>query len=180
MGRPSPHQPTRLIMAVFSRFPEAFDWARNRAAQAWGPIALESESFRFEDTNYYESTMGAELVKRFWLFERPYDQSQTVETKLTTNCWEEEYKEIAGSNVERPLNLDPGYITRAKLVLSSTKNFTHRIYLDRGIYAELTLYYQKNAWRTHEFTFPDYRRADYHAFFDKCRQYIAEAEKAKK
>ena len=172
MGTPSAHQPTRLILAVFSRFPEALDWARDRAVREWGPIAMESELFRFEETDYYEASMGAGLVKQFWLFERPYDQSHTVDTKLMTNDWEEEYQRIARTGVERPLNLDPGYMTSAKLVLSSTKNFTHRIYLDRGIFAELTLYYQKNAWHPHVFTFPDYRREDYHAFFDKCRRYI--------
>lgn len=173
MGQPSSHQPSRLIMAVFSRFPEAFDWARTRVTEAWGPIVLESEQFRFEGTNYYQSTMGAGLVKQFWLFGPPYDQSHMVDTKLTTNRWEEEYQKIADLNVERPLNLDPGYITRAKLVLSSTKNFTHRIYLDRGIFAELTLYYQWNAWRSHGYTFPDYQQSEYHAFFDQCREYIA-------
>ena len=162
-------------MAVFSHLPEAFDWARAKAIQEWGPIVLESEPFRFENTNYYQSTMGPSLVKRFWLFERPYDKSHTVDTKLTTNDWEEEYKTIANCDVERPLNLDPGYITLAKLVLSSTKNYIHRIYLDRGIFAELTLYYKNHAWQHHDFTFPDYRRADYHAFFDKCRQHIFEA-----
>ncbi|MGD9127252.1 MAG: DUF4416 family protein [Planctomycetia bacterium] len=172
MGQPSSHQPTRLFMALFSRFGEAFDWARERAVDAWGPIAIESEPFHFEETNYYQSTMGAELIKRFWLFEKPYDQSHTVDAKLTTNDWEEEYQKLKPYEVARPLNLDPGYMTAAKLILSSTKNFTHRIYLDRGIFAELTLYYKKNAWRYNDFTFPDYRRADYHAFFDKCRRYI--------
>jgi hypothetical protein len=72
----------------------------------------------------------------------------------------------------RPLNLDPGYLTLGKLLLASTKDFAHRIYLGRGIYAEVTLQYKHGAWRHHEYTFADYRRADYQRFFSQCREWV--------
>jgi hypothetical protein len=72
----------------------------------------------------------------------------------------------------RPLNLDPGYLTPAKLVLASTKDHAHRIYLSRGIYAEVTLFYKDRHWQPREWTFPDYRRADYQEFFSQCRAYL--------
>ncbi|MBN2578685.1 MAG: DUF4416 family protein [Pirellulales bacterium] len=74
----------------------------------------------------------------------------------------------------RPLNLDPGYLTLGKLVLASTKDFVHRIYLRSGIYAEVTLFYKHHQWRHHEYTFADYRRTDYHRFFDQCRKRLHE------
>ena len=74
--------------------------------------------------------------------------------------------------VPRPLNLDPGYLTPAKLVLASTKDFAHRIYLSQGIFAEITLQYQHQRWKHHEYTFPDYRRADYQRFFSACRELL--------
>ena len=70
------------------------------------------------------------------------------------------------------MNIDPGYLTQAKLVLASTKDHAHRIYLDRGIFAEVTLFYKDRHWQHRDWTFPDYRRADYHAFFDECRQFF--------
>jgi hypothetical protein len=77
-----------------------------------------------------------------------------------------------GPSVARPLNLDPGYLTEAKLVLASTKDHAHRIYLSQGIYAEVTLSFRRGHWRHHDWTYPDYRRDDYHAFFTQCRDYF--------
>lgn len=70
----------------------------------------------------------------------------------------------------RPLNLDPGYLTPAKLVLASTKDHAHRIYLRDGIFAEVTLVYRKGKWQPLEWTYPDYRRDDYQQFFTRCRE----------
>ena len=75
----------------------------------------------------------------------------------------------------RPLNLDPGYLTAAKLVLASTKDHSHRLYLAEGIYAEVTLYYRDGRWQPREWTFPDYRRADYQEFFNAARRLLRQA-----
>jgi hypothetical protein len=116
--------------------------------------------------------MGPDLVKQFWAFERSMDPADVVNAKLATNAWEAEYAALARHAEPRPLNLDPGYLTQAKLVLASTKDHAHRIYLNRGIYAEVTLHYQHRAWRHHDWTFPDYRRADYQEFFTRCRALV--------
>ena len=85
---------------------------------------------------------------------------------------EEEYQALGNHAEARPLNLDPGYITEAKLVLASTKDRDHRLYLDRGIFAECTLHYRQGIWQLRPWTYPDYQRADYHAFFLACRDYL--------
>ncbi len=174
MGHPTPHSPVLLLLAAFSRHEEALDWARRRAVEAWGPIAIESPRFDFAETHYYDATMGPGLKKCFFAFQRPFEPERLVEVKLQTNGWEEEYtaltRQDAASTDSRPLNLDPGYLTLGKLVLASTKDFAHRIYLGRGIYAEVTLQYKHKQWRHHQYTFADYRRADYQAFFTECRE----------
>jgi hypothetical protein len=172
MGQPTSHPPALLILALFSRYDAAIDWARRRAIEAWGPIAKESPVFSFAETAYYESTMGPDLRKLFFVFQRPIDPEQLVEIKLETNRWEEEYSTMGGHSEPRPLNLDPGYLTLAKLVLASTKDYAHRIYLSRGIFAEITLQYRHHRWVHHDFTFPDYRRADYQQFFSECREML--------
>lgn len=133
---------------------------------------MESPAMEFDQTDYYEATMGRGLRKVFFAFARPFDPAGLVDVKLTTNRWEEDYAATAGHAEPRPLNLDPGYLALGKLVLASTKDFAHRIYLDRGIHAEVTLRYKHGRWREHEYTFPDYRRESYHRFFSQCRQYL--------
>jgi hypothetical protein len=116
--------------------------------------------------------MGPSLEKCFFAFERLVDPGELADRKWQANAWEAEYAESAGHEEPRPLNVDPGYLTPAKLVLASTKDHAHRIYLSRGIYAEVTLFYKDRRWQHRAWTFADYRRADYQRFFTECREYL--------
>ncbi|MEX2173709.1 MAG: DUF4416 family protein [Pirellulaceae bacterium] len=169
-----------LLLAAFSRYPAALDWARGRGEETWGPIALESERFEHRETAYYEASMGADLKKVFFAFQRLIDPAELVGCKLASNQWELSYQQFGRHPEPRPLNLDPGYLTEAKLVLATTKDRDHRLYLDRGIYAEVTLHFQRGAWQNRPWTYPDYQRADYHAFFLRCREFLRQrpADKA--
>lgn len=169
MGQATLHPPVLLVLAAVSRYEQALHWGAEQAVAAWGPIADRSEVFQFTETNYYESTMGSGLRKQFFTFTHPIAPERLVDVKLQTNLWEEEYARAASHPEPRPLNLDPGYLTAAKLVLASTKDHAHRIYLDRGIYAEVTLYYRGGRWQPREWTYPDYRRDDFQAFFSRVR-----------
>ena len=168
------HDPTAvlLIIAASSRYDAALDWARGRVEQAFGPVALASDAFAFTETDYYAATMGADLNKQFLACERLIDPGELAGIKRQMNEWEVAYAALGRNAEPRPLNLDPGYITPAKLVLASTKDHAHRIYLEGGIYAELTLAYRDREWRPLEWTYPDYRRGDYQAFFTRCRGLI--------
>jgi hypothetical protein len=178
MGQPTQHDPVLLILAAFSRHDAALEWGWRIASGQWGPIALSSEPFEFTATDYYSATMGAGLRKQFFAFERLSHPGSLVDMKLQTNAWEAEFVEMGQHPEPRPLNLDPGYLTLSKLVLASTKDYAHRIYLGKGIYAEITLQYRHHQWQPHEFTFPDYRRADYHDFFTRCRDYLKHQSRA--
>ena len=169
MGDIHAPQPVMRILAAFSRDAAALDWAQQQAVAAWGPVVLSSERFDFVETDYYEPTMGPGLKKCFWAFADLADPEGLADWKTATNEWELQYNQQDDSDVPRSLNLDPGYLTLAKLVLASTKDHAHRIYLRDGMYAEVTLHYQRKAWQSHEWTFPDYQRADYQQFFDQCR-----------
>ena len=168
------HEPRRvlLLVAAFSRHPPALEWARAEAERVWGPVSLASEAFDFVETEYYESSMGAGLKKIFWAFERLADPGDLVEIKRQTNEREASYAKDSPHEEDRPLNLDPGYLSEAKLVLASTKDHAHRIYLARGIYAEVTLHYRSRRWQKSDWTFPDYQRDDYQQFFTECREYL--------
>jgi hypothetical protein len=174
MGDIRAHPPVLRLLAAFSRHPAALDWARARAEADWGPDALESPRFDFTETAYYEPTMGQGLAKTFWAFEPPAEPAELPAWKLAANAWEAEYATLGRHAEPRPVNLDPGYLTAGKLVLASTKDHAHRVYLRDGVFAEVTLYFKDGAWREREWTFPDYRRADYHRFFDTCRMLLRE------
>jgi hypothetical protein len=169
MGLPNLHAPAMPIMAVTSRHPAALAWAAERVRSEWGPLAASSEPFDFVETDYYQATMGRDLKKQFLAGSRLIDPMELVALKLQTNLWETAYASVANHVEPRPLNLDPGYLTPAKLVLASTKDHSHRVYLGRGIYAEVTLYYKAGRWQHREWTYPDYRRDDFQAFFTVLR-----------
>jgi len=160
-------------MAVFSADHTAFDWVRKRAETQWGPLALESETFPFETfTDYYAKSMGETLPKRLWAFETFISPDALPKIKCVTNDWETEFKSFADCVAERPLNIDPGYITLAKLILASTKDHAHRIYLSDGIFAETTLMYTQRQWKPLPWTYPDYQSVGYQTFLTQCREYL--------
>jgi hypothetical protein len=172
MGQVQDPTPVLLIIAASSRYAAALQWARERAVESFGDIALSSPAFDFAETDYYTATMGAGLKKQFFAFERLVDPSQLAGIKRSTNECEAKYSGLGMHPEPRPLNLDPGYITPAKLVLASTKDHAHRIYLRDGIFAEVTLSFRGRKWQPLEWTYPDYRLDDYQRFFTECREWL--------
>jgi hypothetical protein len=172
MGEIHEPAPVLLVIAASSRYIEALVWAREQSMDQFGPVALISEAFDFTETDYYAATMGPELTKQFFAFERLIDAAALADIKRQANEWEADYAALRRHAEPRPLNLDPGYITPAKLVLASTKDHAHRIYLRDGIFAEITLAYRAGRWQPLEWTYPDYRRSDYQSFFTQCRELL--------
>ena len=167
-------RPVLRVMAIASRHAQAFDWAAAKAAEHWGPVEFSSERFDFSETSFYTKTMGTGLQKQLLAFTDLIQQDKIVESKHDSNAWEDEFKALQPWEESRPINLDPGYITEAKLVLATTKDRDHRIYLRNGIFAEVTLFYQGLRWQSSRWTYPDYKRDDFHEFFERCRLWLRE------
>ncbi|MDX1964877.1 MAG: DUF4416 family protein [Pirellulales bacterium] len=179
MGELRVVEPVLPLVCAFSSDPNALAYAKERSCEYWGPIALASPEFEFTETTYYAASMGERIRKCFWVFEKLADPGQLADWKLLTNGWENslatsQHWISCNNSFSRPINIDPGYITPAKLVLASTKDHAHRIYLSQGIYAEITLMYRHGGWQHHEWTFPDYRRGDYQEFFAAARRHLKE------
>ena len=170
MGQIHSPKPVLLLIAVSSRYDEALTWAEQQTVAEFGSLHLKSEAFDFVETDYYQSTMGDGLKKQFLTFEKLIDPGKLAAIKCLTNDWEDQYAASGQHGEPRPVNLDPGYLTMAKLVLASTKDHAHRVYLSRGIYAELTLQFRGAQWQTMPWTYPDYCRGDYQEFFAECRR----------
>ena len=172
MGQVRSPRPVLLLVAVFSRHREVIAQARTLLEAHFGPVALESELFDFRQTDYYTASMGPDLKKQFFAFQELIDPGDLPGIKLQTNRWEEELQAAGRYEEPRVVNIDPGYLELSKLVLASTKDHAHRIYLAEGIFAEVTLHYRrKSGWECWPWTYPDYAQAEYHAFFDRCRRW---------
>lgn len=135
-------------------------------AEEFGEACLESREWDFSDTDYYREELGAEPLRKFWAFPGRFDPGVLAARKLLTNAMELRLAKELGGAYPRPVNLDPGYVTLAKLVLASAKNFTHRIYIGSGIYAEVTMRYRaKKGFEAFPWTFPDFASGRYEEFF---------------
>jgi hypothetical protein len=106
----------------------------------------------FDYTRYYEPEMGDRLVRRMFSFRHLVHQADLPGIKTFTNDLETRFS----NDGRRTVNIDPGYLLHERFVLATGKNFTHRIYLSDGIYADLTLIYQNNTFQALPWTYPDY------------------------
>ncbi|HQP31548.1 MAG TPA: DUF4416 family protein [Deltaproteobacteria bacterium] len=120
--------------------------------EAFGTPCFESPGLAFDYTSYYEKEMGAPLHRIIVAFERLVARDALPEIKLMTNAMEEACREGG----KRTVNLDPGYLSMENVCLATTKPYSHRIYLTRGIWAEVTLFYKDGSYQANPWTYPDY------------------------
>lgn len=121
--------------------------------KSWGKIDYSSTLFPFHYTDYYQEEMGRDLKKKFLSFQRLISPEEIVEIKLFSNSVEGKYM-FQG---KRRINLDPGYVNYDQVVLVSTKMSPHRIYMGKGIYGEVTLYFYQGHFHAFPWTYPDYK-----------------------
>jgi len=172
MAKPSKPPAIKLICGMISAEAGVFDAATSALSEAFGPVDLSSEVMDFDFTHYYDAEMGSPLLRQFVGFAGPHFPDILADAKCRTNAIEERFaadRRPAGGGPARPINLDIGYIESSKLVLASMKNFSHRIYLRDGVYAEITLMYRHGVWEPLPWTFPDYRSGRYDTFLTAAR-----------
>ncbi|MBI4481737.1 MAG: DUF4416 family protein [Acidobacteria bacterium] len=163
MGILSPEPETvKLFVAILTGQPELLPRTREELEVLFGPVDLASEVLAFDQTRYYETEMGSGLKRQFLGFQRLFPPGDLARAKTLTNWLEEDW--ARGTSGGRPVNLDPGYVEPSKVVLASTKNFYHRVYLKDGIYAEVTLRFRKGSFQHFPWTYPDYRGEAYQRF----------------
>jgi hypothetical protein len=168
MGSIRPVTSVKLFVGIISSVPELNQDIEARLCRIFGPVDLRSGDFPFDSTRYYDDEMGTPLHRWFLGFENLIPPEGLARAKLQTNELESEFRKDI-TRVRRPVNLDPGYLEQAKVVLASTKNFYHRILIAGGIYAEVTLHFEAGEWRSFPWTFPDFRTGRYNRFFDGLR-----------
>jgi hypothetical protein len=136
-----------------------------------GEVVLKSDKLPFTHTTYYDQEMGGDLTRRWYGFGKLVLPDVLVGLKHNTNIIEDKYLNTKGG---RSVNIDPGLLSLSSLVLASTKNYAHRIYLGQGIYAEVTLIYKEHRFHPLDWTYPDYKETSALDFFHRARAILKE------
>ena len=168
MGLIKSTPPVKLIVGIITAKPGLLAAVYQRLAERFGEIDFTSQLLPFDYTAYYEPEMGTALKRQFISFEALIAPDELATIKHLSNAIESEY--VVDGTERRQVNVDPGYISAAQLVLVSTKPHAHRIYLQKGIYAEITLRFYQKTFQPWEWTYPDYRTPTYIDIFNHIRQ----------
>jgi hypothetical protein len=167
-------KPVKLIVGILASDERCLTAARESLSAALGATDLVSDIWAFDQTDYYAAQMGPHVLRQFISIEQLIDPGQLARIKYRTNAIEQHLAATLGVPFPRPVNLDPGLIEPSKLILASTKNFAHRIYIGDRIFAEVTLVFDKGQWRLLPYTYPDYHQPQYFDFFSAVRTRLVE------
>ena len=149
---------------------QAISWLQKR----FGEIDFSSRDLDFNYTDYYYPELGIPLKRSFISFSRLLTEDRLSGIKIYTNKLETRLS-LEG---KRRVNLDPGFLSLGKVTLATTKDHNHRIYLRKGIFAEVTLFYQQDSYKPWPWTYPDYQSKDYLDIFNSIRQiYLKQTDK---
>ncbi len=175
MSVPQNAKPAKLVIGIFTAEPQIIENLVAEFTSRFGPIDLVSPWMPFNFTTYYESEMGSPLLRRVFAFQLLIAQDDLSAIKLATNQIERHYSQKG----RRRVNIDPGYMLHERFVLASGKNFSHRVSIGSGIYADLTLIYQKGRFQKLPWTYPDYNDDGMRTFLEQVRnKYILDVKRS--
>lgn len=166
MGAVRKYPPVKLIAAVTLSDQSLWPSLQERLERLFSPVEHASPWYQFHHTDYYLAEMGEALRKRMVAFQDLVLAEQLPDFKLATNSLEQEYSR----ENRRRANIDPGYIAAPRLVLATTKDFSHRLYLGKGIFGDLHLKYIDGKFQPQDWTYPDYREEMVLSFFLEVRR----------
>ena len=165
MGKIKKSLPVKLISSIIYNNENLINNVLSELENSIGQIDFTTEPFVFNHTDYYNNEMGVNLQRRFIIFKELFNRDNIYTIKILTNQIEDKFS----IENKRQINLDPGYISLENFILFTTKNYTHRIYLSSGIFADLTLIYENRQFNKLPWTYPDYASKEIRDFLQKIR-----------
>ena len=150
----------KLICGVMAPQPEVIRESQERLTSIFGTSDSESQEFDFDYTDYYTKQMGGPLKRKFFSFLKLIYPDDLSDIKIHTNELEKEIQKKR-RKPERIVNIDPGFLNGAAVVMGTVKDFAHRIPLQRGIYGHLELLFGKNSVKILDWTYPDFHNPAY-------------------
>lgn len=169
--------PVFLFAGMIAQSEEIFSLAQSELIMSFGEVSHQSPIYPWDRSDYYEEEIGRDLKRRFLFFAEPIMPDRLADMKIETNRIEGLFLNKTDRIGKRTINIDPGYLNMAKVVLATTKDFSHRVYLMDGIYAEVTLIYVGNSYCPLPYTFPDFRSEDYIGLFNSVRGELKSSSK---
>jgi hypothetical protein len=166
LSKPKEPLPAKLVIALIYKERLVAQTGWKTIEKTWGALDYLSEVRPFDYTSYYEKEMGRPLYRRWATFGDLVSQDKLADIKWQALDIEKQWVR----DQRRQLNLDPGLITAERLVLATGKNFSHRIYLGKGIWGDLTLLFIKGTYQPLPWTYPDYRDSQSIWMFNKIRE----------
>jgi len=166
--------PAKLIIGILAADENCLRAAIEALTSEFGKADLVSDVWPFTQTNYYKNEIGENILRQFVSIERLIDPGKLAKVKHQTNKLEQKLARKLKLDLPKPVNLDPGTIEPSKLILATTKNYAHRIYIGEKMYAEVTLVFDKGSWCPLPYTYPDYKQQCYQDFFEKVRKRLLE------
>lgn len=158
MSVPKKPKDVLLVLSILgSKWDQFWPRVQEDLKEALGEIEYISPMILFTETTYYDRELGTPIYRRILSFKDLISPDKLADIKLTTNEIEKKYARQDGSRI---FNLDPGILSFERFVLATGKEYTHRIYLREGIWADLTLIFQKGKWQSLPWTYPDYAKED--------------------
>lgn len=165
MGKIEIPKHIKLFVGLITNEIPLIERTKDALIKRFGEIDSQSNILNFDFTAYYNKEMGNNLKREFLSFKKLISMENINTVKIFTNKLEEKFS----TQGKRRINIDPGYISLSKLVLLTTKDYYHRIYLGKGVYAEVTLYYKDKTLQPFEWTYPDFKSKNYLDFFNGLR-----------
>ncbi len=166
MSTPKSPDPAKLVISVFMKDKRSFDRIFTDLEKIGGPVDMMSKWLDFNFTDYYYKEMGAPLFRRLVAFKPLIEQEDLASIKLKTNAIENAHLE----QDQRRINIDPGYLLASRFILATGKDYSHRVYIGSQIYADLTLMWSKQGFKTLEWTYPDYASDAVFHFLGQVRE----------
>lgn len=158
-------EPVKFLLAITSNQEKMATTVLNEFKTDFGIVDSQSGVFPFNHTNYYEKEMGSGLSKEFYSFKVINEPEYLAQMKIKAT--EIEGNSLTGGN--RTVNIDPAYLELSKLVVASSKNFSHRIYIGKGVFGDIQLQYRAAKFIGNPWTYPDYLTSQSLSFFTKVR-----------
>jgi len=171
-------KPVKLIVGILAADRQCLHAAVEALTSTFGRTDFVSDVWPFTQTDYYKDQTGKHILRQFVSAERLIDLGNLAKIKHKTNKLERKLAAKLALPLPRPVNLDPGIIEPSKLILASTKNYSHRIYIGKKMYAEVTLIFDRGHWHPFDYTYPDYKQQCYFDFFEKVRKRLLEQLKS--
>ncbi|MBF0230763.1 MAG: DUF4416 family protein [Desulfamplus sp.] len=169
MTIPKEPDKAKLVISLFMNNKNIVESALPELERLFGETDMISDWFNFDFTDYYYGEMGSPLFRKVAVFKELIHQIDLAEIKEKTNILEKRWAINEETGTKRALNIDPGYLLLSRFILATGKDYSHRIYIGRGIYADLTLIYKKGGFKSLEWTYPDYASVDMFNFLEQVR-----------